>query len=202
MMAASHGRVDIAQWLLDHGADVKSASHRGWNAAHHACRSGSTEVLRVMQATDVDWHARVPYELKSRKFQEVTILHIAAWRGHTVLLEYIIDNGLSNDLECVTACGATPLYFAVLGKRTATVAWLLSKNVTRSTMSAGESPLHLCIILGYSQIYALFKSRKCDTTATTLDGLDCEMLAWKYGHKELADGIGKEKGMLNLFLSA
>ena len=194
VMAAKHNQADMAQWLLEHGADVKSADDEGWNAAHHSCASGSSEILRILKATNIDWHIRVHWRIEDIVLDEVTTLHIAAWFGEMIILEYIIDNGLSDNLNCVTACGVTPLYMAVWQGHTETVSWLLSKDVITGTMAFGESPLHLCVRFGNGEMYALFESQKCDFTATTKAGLDCEMIAWKHDHKELAERIGRAKG--------
>lgn len=194
MLASSKGHVDMVAWLIKHGSNVRSADQDGWSAAHHACVSGSLEVIRVLQTTDIDWHAKVHAKFNDLICDEVALLHIAAFHAKSALIKYLIDEYLTRDLNCVTSLGHTPLHFAVWVYNTDVVTLLLSKNVKTNVICSGESPLHLCIRFGNQKLYSLLKSQDHDLRTSNKQGLNCEMIAWKHGHKELAKEIALDIG--------
>ena len=194
MLASSKGHVAMVAWLIKHGSNVKSADQDGWSAAHHACLSGSLEVIRVLQTTDIDWYAKVHAKFNDLVCDEVALLHIAAFHAKSALIKYLIDEYLTRDLNCVTSLGHTPLHFAVWVSNTDAVALLLSQNVKTNVMYSGESPLHLCVRFGNQKLYSLLKSQDHDLRTPNKQGLSCEMIAWKHGHKELAKEIALDIG--------
>lgn len=201
MLASGRGHVDMVSWLIEHGSDVKSVDQNGWNAGHYACVSRSLEVIHVLQTTDIDWHARVKANFYHYASDEVALLHIAAGNAESFLTKYLIDEGIAKDLNCTTSLGDTPLHIAVSRNDIETVAFLLSKNVMTNIIFMGESPLHLCVRLGDKNMYSLLRSQGCDPRTPNEEGLDCEMIAWKYGHKELTKEIALDNGKLGLSLT-
>jgi len=196
MQSAWSGHAQMVAWLIEHGADVKAVDQDGWNTAHHACTSGSLPVMRLLRTTDTDWHGKVSAEFRNIASNDVSLLHLAAFHADRNFLEYLIDEGLAQDLNCTTSDRLTPLYLAVWADRFDCVALLLSKNVMTSIMSFEGSPLHLAVKFGKRKMYSLFRSHECDLDMPDQDGLDCEMLALKYGHPELAREIVSDKSKI------
>lgn len=194
MQSAESGHAQMVAWLIEHGGDVKAVDQNGWNAAHHACRSGSLEVMRLLRTTDIAWRSKVPAAFKGVASNDVSLLHLAAFHANGTFLKYLIDEDLAQDLNCTTSDGLTPLYLAVWADRFDSVALLLSKNVMTSIMSFGASPLHCVIRYGKLKMYSLFRSHGCDLAMPDQNGFDCEMLALRYGHHELAEGIASDIG--------
>lgn len=194
MQSARSGHAQMVAWLIEHGGDVKAVDQNGWNAAHHACTSGSLEVMRLLRTTDIDWHGKVSAEFGKFTSNNVSLLHLAAFHADGKFFKYLVDEGLAKDLDSTTSDGLTPLYLAAWADRFDSMAFLLSRNVMTSIMSCGECPLHLVVRFGRRKMYSLFRYRECDLEMPNEDGWDCEMLAFIHGHQELAGEIASDKG--------
>ena len=48
MLACANGKEDMAQILIDNGADLNSLDQDGWNAVNWAARWGQLECLRLL----------------------------------------------------------------------------------------------------------------------------------------------------------
>ena len=201
MLACGEGYVEMVEWLIKHGGDAKPTDQDGWNASHHACKSGHWEIIRVLQKTDIDWHARVHAKFDEYDCDGVTLIHIAAFYARSNLMKYLVDEGIAQDLNCTTSLEQSPLFLATWVGDFETVAFLLSKNVMINIMSLGMSPLHMCSHNGNRELYSLLRSQDYDPRTPNKQGLDCEMLAWKHGHKELAEEISRDKRKLDLPLT-
>ena len=129
MLACSEGHVEMVEWLIEHGADVKPTDQDGWNASHYACKSGRWEIIRVLQKTDIDWHARVHAKFGKYDCDGVTLIHLAAFYASSNLMKYLVDEGIAQDLNCTTSLEQSPLFLATWVGDFETVALLLSKNV-------------------------------------------------------------------------
>ncbi|XP_019849609.1 PREDICTED: ankyrin repeat and EF-hand domain-containing protein 1-like isoform X1 [Amphimedon queenslandica] len=48
MIAAAHGRCDVAEYLITKGADVNAIDNFMWTPLHHACHAGEEAVVRLL----------------------------------------------------------------------------------------------------------------------------------------------------------
>ena len=187
MLAARAGNVDIVNLLIDHGVDPSASDAQGCNVAHYAFDSGHVEVIHALRHCKLDWSAKGQMSLHGKMLQDVTALHLAAKHWDSSLLEYLIDKKLISDIDCVTRNRLTPLYIAVWSLQPRNVVMLLSKKANAHVLAThGESPLHMAARLGFRDIVSEFLRNGCDVTIPDKDGLDCQMIALKYGFKDLA----------------
>ena len=188
MLASRAGNVDIVKLLIGRGVDPSISNAQGCNVAHYALEGGYVEVVYALRHCKIDWEAKGEMSINGYINQDVTALHLAATQGNSTLLEYLIDEKLISDIDCVTRDSATPLHIAVWSGQPRNVAVLLSNkaNAHVLTTSWGESPLHMAARFGAQDRVSEFLQHDCDVTIPNKDGLDCQMIALKYGFKDLA----------------
>ena len=188
MLAARAGNVDIVKLLIGHGVDTCVSDSQGCNAAHYALKGGHEEVVYALRHCKLDWDANGKMSIQEEMLQDVTALHLAAEQEDSILLEYLIDEKLVCDIDCVTQSGETPLYIAVWSTRPRNVDVLLSNGANANVIvdKDGESPLHMAARFGDQETVSGFLRHGCDVTIPNGDGLDCQLIALKYGFKDLA----------------
>ena len=193
MLAARAGNVDIVKLLISHDVDPSVSDAKGCNVAHYALEGGYVEVIHALKHCKLDWGAKGELSIHGETLKDVTALHLAALLRDNTLLGFLIDEKLISDIDCVMEDRVTPLFIAVWSKTPSNVAVLLSKkaDVDVVTMSGGESPLHLATRFGNRDIVSQFLRHGCDVTIPTKAGLDCQMIALKYGFKDLAETIAE-----------
>ena len=189
MLAARAGNVDIVKLLIGHGVDPSVCDAQGCNIAHYALEGGHVEVVYALRDCKLDWGAKGEMSIHGRMLQDVTALHLAAKHPDSSLLECLTDEKLISDVDCVTGTRLTPLHIAVWSQQPRNVAVLLSKGANVNVLGDGLygiSPLHLAAGFGNQELVSEFLRHGCDVTIPNKDGLDCQMIALKYGFKDLA----------------
>ena len=188
MLAARAGNVDIVKLLIGRGVDTYVSDSQGCNAAHYALKGGHVEVVYALRHCKLDWDAKGKISIQEEMLQDVTALHLAAEQEDSILLEYLIDEKLVSDIDCVTQSGETPLYIAVWSTRPRNVDVLLSNGANANIMvdKDRESPLHMAARFGDQETVSEFLRHGCDVTIPDGTGLNCQVIALKYGFKDLA----------------
>ncbi|XP_062574071.1 uncharacterized protein LOC134235911, partial [Saccostrea cucullata] len=85
--AAWGGNVDVFNFLIDKGLDVKSTAQNGKTVLHQCCRNGKLEMCKYL----VNKH---PELLEISDNDRSTVLHDAAWGGNVDVFNFLIDKGL------------------------------------------------------------------------------------------------------------
>ena len=143
--AAFKGRYEVAQILLDHGANARLETEGGETALHVVSRGiyGSQEqgaaTARLLLECGVDVNAR-----KNGGF---TSLHEAAFRGRVEVAQILLDHGANAKLE--TEDGETALHIVSRGNKPqehgVEIARLLLENgvdVDARKKNKASTPLH------------------------------------------------------------
>ena len=194
MSAASHGNVELMELLISKGAILDTIDKSGCNVAHHACAGGHQECLRILRNTEIEWNRTGKWIIRGLQLMGLTPLHLAASLSDSPTIEYLIDEGLATDINAVAERSITSLFVAAWSSLPLNVSALLKTNADPMIRTFGnETPLHVAIRIGYEAVLAVFLEHGCDVDAMTGSGLDCEMLARKYGHRDLAKTISEYK---------
>lgn len=197
MFAALAGSIDMVELLLSHGSDAKAIDHAGRTVAHYACTSGHQNVLYALRDKGIDWNAKANTMITQCHREGITVLHLAAVLEDDSVLKYLLGEDFVKDVDGVTNLKETALFMAAWKGRTRNVALLLSKNGDPALMAdptsdaPGESSVHIAARLGHTSVMSEFINYGCNLKIPDNQGLDSEMIAWKYGDTELAKIIGK-----------
>lgn len=118
------------------------------------------------------------------------------------LLKYLLDENLITDINTVADGNVTALHLATKYSCLPSLSLLLSKNASPTILTSwGHSAVHIAANVGHTRVMQEFMDYGCDLTLSANDGMDCEMIALKYGHQQLAQMIRvytQKKGRLSL----
>ena len=101
MWAAGEGHAEVAQVLIDHGADVEARSKGGFTALLIAAREDDPALVGHLVAAGADVNAAAP--------DGTTPLHVAAVRGHAALAMALLEHGADPNAD---GPGYTALHWA------------------------------------------------------------------------------------------
>ena len=103
LLAASRGQAAVVRALLKRGTLVERRDDKGSTALYHATAYGCLDSVRALLGAGAD-HACAGEQLGW------TALHVAAWKGHTAVLEALLQ--AKADPRAQTHDGRTPLEMA------------------------------------------------------------------------------------------
>ena len=197
MFAALAGNVNMVELLLSHGSDAKATDHAGCTVAHYACTYGHLDILHALRGENIDWNAKANMEIGQDLRKKVALLHLAAVLENNSVLQFLLAENLVKDVNCVTDLEETPLFMAAWCCQPRNVALLLSKGGNPDLMARSlddgpaESSVHIAARLGDRSVMLEFIKHKCNLKIPGYQGLDSEMIAWTFGHTDLAKMIGE-----------
>jgi len=115
-IVAANGHRNVAEFLLDHGANVNGADGLEQTPLHAAADNGSDAVAKLL----IDRGAAID----ARDFLGATPLHYAALRGHRSLVRLLIARGAVVNAQSTT--GKTALHLAATAGHKEIVAFLIA----------------------------------------------------------------------------
>ena len=194
MIAARHGNVNIMNLLISNEASLNVSDKNGCNIVHHAVEGSHLSSFHILRDTEIEWNRKANCVIHSVQLSGVTPFHLAASLPNNSILEYLIDEGLVDDIDAQTDTSDTALYIAAWSSRPQNVSTLLARKANSKVRSRGECPIHAAIRFGNESVVAVFLQYQFDVEVLHDSGLNCEMLALKYSHKDVAKTIREHKG--------
>ena len=149
LCAALHkGHLDIALFLLEHGADGEQRGTAGQNGLYIASSHGYTEIVRTLidrgadlNAVCRDWDEWLLGRNWSIDYLQWTPLHVASFKGRLEVARVLLEYGANVDHP--DNLGRIPLHIASRGPCDDLVRLLLDHGANPSALDSGnETALH------------------------------------------------------------
>lgn len=168
--AAYFMELEIAEFLIEQGADVNGVGVAGQTALHYAAENGDVDMMRLLLSNGADAYikddsgetpihtaARDNYQdfidkylaLKNPLLSNVglTRLHIAAMRGDAAAAEDAIENG--GDVDAEDSAKWTPLHWAAVRGNLDVISVLVKNRANLNPRDGkGKTPLMLAAYKG------------------------------------------------------
>eukprot|EP00798_Chlamydomonas_sp_ICE-L_P014668 gene14669-20703_t len=188
--AALNNRVNEANYLISHGANVNTTDHTGQTALHWSAVRGSLPVLEALLKNNAD------VELKDNR--GYTLAHVAAQYGQTAVI-YLLALKWCIDIDSPDNDGRTSLHWAAY-KGFADTTRLLLVLDARYTLADKEgcTPLHWAAIKGNGEACTVLLQGGSASVLAYKDvtGSSPAQLAVEKGHRYLGMHLAdyKHKG--------
>jgi ankyrin repeat protein len=179
-LAADHGEVEIIKTLLASNADVRALDWSYRSPVGHALLAKRTDIAELLiqhGAKETLFDAVYADDLKTASAliaQDNTlfsatngfgalVVQAAVARGHTDILEFLLNQGAPADGGKVLRLGKTPLHLAAISNQT-NIAQLLIKHGAKVEAydNSGFTPLHCAAWQGSSEVAALLLKNKAN----------------------------------------
>lgn len=194
MAAAAAGSADLAQALIQQGADPHALNVMGSTTLVYAAWSGDTQVMALLLSHGValDTQARNGW----------TAMMMAAAKHHVPALSLLCEAGADPNRQDVYLW--TPLMRAAYeGHRSAVTALLACPGVDLALLNdQGQTALHLAAISGDAKIFQALLARGGDPEAVDYDGNTPRSIAKALANREILAIIDADPARLNRRLSA
>lgn len=208
ILSCDLGRFELAQVMLEKGADVNSVDVHGSGPLHKAIRGGHESITRLLIDYGADINLAEPRQIRPIHIScyfgndaatnlllasgvevnvpmdhELRAIHLVSLKGHLNTLKRLLAKGA--DLHVRDASGTTSLHIAVSVGQSDVVKRLLEAGAdARASDHRGMTPLHFAAVTGdVTSMEALLRAgaRRSDVNN---EGMTALHLAAKAGHIE------------------
>jgi ankyrin len=182
VQAAWGGNTVVIASLINHGADVNRRNHEmGGTALLYAVLSGREGTVRLLLSKG----ARTDFRYRD----DATILHIAAAKSSTQILEALLE--AHADVKALDLHGNTALDEAVLQDRLPAASLLLQHGADPNQVHIldGRGPLHEACIKGFANLVKPLIAAGADPVRTDRFGLEPLELALDYQNEKVISAL-------------
>jgi len=177
-LALHSGHVEVAQLLVEHGADTTAQDQDGWTPLHFALRNGHVEIVRFLVERGADPTAR--------NKAGFTPLDLASVRGHVEIVQFLLENGKDPVAQHKNLKGSTSLHSASIGGHVEVAQLLVERGADPTAQyQGGWAPLHFASWNGHVGIIQLLLGCGADPTAQDKEGWTPLHFASWSGHVEI-----------------
>ena len=187
MIAARNGDAGVVEDLVEHGADIHAMDNVGWSILQYACESASLGILQILLCRFKNWSSRINFWIGEQTIVNATVLHFAA-ADDNASLQFLLQNDLIADVNCLTIDNQTPLHIAAYCHNADNISLLLDSGSDDSLLEAldGRSALHIATWSGSLEVVKVFVEKRRNLQIYDRLGLSPELIALKQGHTDIA----------------
>ena len=177
-LAAVHGHKDVAQVLLETGANPNARSKVGYTPLHFAAGMGCEAIVRILLAS------RAQPDVQTE--DGITPLCLAATGGYKRVVQTLLELGAQ--LNAPTEVGDTPLHLVAKMGHEEAVQMLLELGAQLDARNRmGETPLHLAATMGHDTVVGILIEWNAELNARTHNQLVTPLdRAIMHNHKAVA----------------
>ncbi|KAG4441912.1 hypothetical protein IFR05_002596 [Cadophora sp. M221] len=145
MHAIERGNLATVNLLLDKGADVSVKAAKQWTLAHHLAAREDLNLLHALLPHNLIWDdPAIVLALRGEPVTGVTPLHIAAEKGFTSMVTFLLDNKLIQGVSPANGMLTTPLHVATRVGNFHTLKTLLEAGAEVNAQDLdGYTPVHI-----------------------------------------------------------
>ena len=215
--SAAHGQMDIARYLVSHGADINVKDNVGDTPLQIAAYEGHKDLVVFLVSKDADVNTVNSYGVCPihnailgnnsdiakylvsngadvnirKKFGNVPI-HEAVKLGKLDLVEFLVSKGAKVNIK--GQFDYTPLHYAAEGEKFEIVKYLVSQGADVNNRDTyGNTPLHIAVKGGQLKIIQFLISNGANEKVRDNSGMTAQMLAHAIGQKEIEDFLLNSK---------
>uniref|UniRef100_A0A8B9HNG8 Ankyrin 1, erythrocytic a n=1 Tax=Astyanax mexicanus TaxID=7994 RepID=A0A8B9HNG8_ASTMX len=186
-IAAHYENLNVAQLLLNRGANVNFTPKNGITPLHIASRRGNVIMVRLL----LDRGATIDAKTKD----ELTPLHCAARNGHVRIIEILLDQGAP--IQAKTKNGLSPIHMAAQGDHMDCVRQLLQYNAEIDDITLDHlTPLHVAAHCGHHRMAKVLLDKGAKPNTRALNGFTPLHIACKKNHLRVMDLLLKHSASL------
>lgn len=184
--ATQVGRLEMVQYLLEHGANINTTDKQGASPLFHAVTSSHTKVVEFLLEHKADPNVQGPNGFP---------LQIAARQGHQAILELLISHGAN-----VNPPGHSPLFeAATLGHNGIARLLIIAKANLNSRNDNGRTPLHAASHYGHIHVVKQLLQRGADIEVVDDQGVSPLDLALENEHDAIAQLLIASGSPIDIF---
>lgn len=159
LFACKTNNIELAKLLLKNGADVNYTLPEGNSYLHEACKVRNIEMVDLLIENDAD------LDIKDKRSGRVPLHELCSVNEFTEvemkIIKLLIKKGA--DVNCLTFCGKTPLFYASSSGCIQAVKILVENGADiNKTESNGETPLHCAVDNDHIEIVKLLTENGAD----------------------------------------
>ncbi|KAM4577745.1 ankyrin-1a isoform 3-T3 [Fundulus diaphanus] len=186
-IAAHYENLNVAQLLLNRGANVNFTPKNGITPLHIASRRGNVIMVRLL----LDRGAQIDAKTKD----ELTPLHCAARNGHVRIIEILLDHGAP--IQAKTKNGLSPIHMAAQGDHMDCVKQLLQYNAEIDDITLDHlTPLHVAAHCGHHRMAKVLMDKGAKPNSRALNGFTPLHIACKKNHMRVMDLLLKQSASI------
>jgi len=175
--------VDIAEYLIDKGADVNAKGELGITPliATRKRKDESVSLIQHLIKMGADVNATM-----SPGVGDWTVLHTALGGGNVKVVKLLIDNGADINVKNIMG---TPLQMAINYKKIETVELLIESGAKLQEFSFGNTELHLSAIKGCAELVPLLVNYGIDVDILNEYRQTPLYYASMHGHRKTVEAL-------------
>uniref|UniRef100_A0A8C2ZP38 Ankyrin 1 n=1 Tax=Cyclopterus lumpus TaxID=8103 RepID=A0A8C2ZP38_CYCLU len=186
-IAAHYENLNVAQLLLNRGANVNFTPKNGITPLHIAARRGNVIMVRLL----LDRGAQIDAKTKD----ELTPLHCAARNGHVRIIEILLDHGAP--IQAKTKNGLSPIHMSAQGDHMDCVKQLLQYNAEIDDITQDHlTPLHVAAHCGHQRMAKVLLDKGAKPNSRALNGFTPLHIACKKNHMRVMDLLLKHSASI------
>ena len=190
METCSYGNMNVATYLVDHGANIHLQDKNGNTCLHFAAEKGHVEVVSKLLGLGAKEN---PDYVNATKHSGTTPLMITCYNGHMNVATYLVEHGANVLLQDKN--GNTCLHFAAEKGHVEVVSKLLglgakeNPDYVNATKHSGTTPLMITCYNGHMNVATYLVEHGANVHQTDKYGDTCLHYAAERGHVEVVSQL-------------
>ena len=183
MITCSNGHVNVATYLVEHGANIHLQDKNGFTCLHYASERGHVEVVSKLLAVGAKEN---PDYVNAPNHSGSTPLMVTCYNGHVNIATYLVEHGANIHLQDKN--GFTCLHAAAEGGHVEVVSKLLAvgakenPDYVNAPNHSGSTPLMVTCSNGHVNIATYLVEHGANIHLQDKNGDTCLHYAVKRGH--------------------